>query len=272
MDKFRIHSIALVKNEADIVRYCLEEALKWSDFIYVYDGASTDGTLEILRSMQSDRIILFKSDGCVFRESLRADVFNAYRHLAREGDWWCQLNVDEFYVDDPRVFLSTVPPSCHVVWGLIIQYYLTPQDLDKIDFSQRAEKLLPQIRYYKVDCAERRFFRYRSRLIWPDDSAWPKHLGLAHKELIRFRHYPYRSPQQIQMRLDVRRDNRARGFCGWEHAKEACWREKLVSPQQLQFDRGNDEFVVDPRRIPNYRGSWPRRLVQRLMHGVGIWP
>jgi len=272
MDNFRIHSIALVKNEADIVRYCLQEALKWSDFIYVYDGASTDGTLEILRSMQNDRIILFKSDGCVFRESLRADVFNAYRHLAREGDWWCQLNVDEFYVDEPRAFLSKVPCSQHVVWGQVIEYYLTPQDVDTIDFTLPVERLLPHIRYYRAGYAERRFFRHRSRLQWSPAAAWPKHLGVVYNDLLRFRHYPYRSPQQIQMRLDVRRDNRARGFEGWDHAKEACWREKLVPREKLQYDRGDNQFVIDPSWVPDHRGHFLRRLVQTVMHGTGIWP
>ena len=46
----KIHSICVVKNEADIVGYCLREALKWSDYVYVYDGESTDGTWEVVKS------------------------------------------------------------------------------------------------------------------------------------------------------------------------------------------------------------------------------
>ena len=41
---FKIHCIVLTKNEADVVGYCLREAAKWADYIYVYDGASTDST------------------------------------------------------------------------------------------------------------------------------------------------------------------------------------------------------------------------------------
>lgn len=36
---FRIHSICVDKNEADIIEQCLKEASKWSDYIYVYNKA-----------------------------------------------------------------------------------------------------------------------------------------------------------------------------------------------------------------------------------------
>ena len=59
-DNFKIHSICVVKNEADIIEHCLTEAAKWSDYIYIYDGESTDGTWEKVLAMQSEKIIPWK--------------------------------------------------------------------------------------------------------------------------------------------------------------------------------------------------------------------
>jgi glycosyltransferase involved in cell wall biosynthesis len=267
-----IHSILVVKNEEDIIELCISEALRWSDFIYVYDGDSTDQTWTIVNALRSDRVIPYKQDGKVFREGLRAEVFEAYRHLASPGDWWCQLNADEFYIDDPKQFLSHVPQFCHVVWGMFVQYYLTDRDLNKRDSGESTRDRLEALRYYRADHAERRFFRHRPRLHWDANSAWPTHLGLSEPRLIRFKHYPYRSPEQIQMRLDIRRNNRARGFEGWEHAKEATWREKIVPANDLHLDTGNGQYIIEHSHLPDHVGTTSTRIVQRVLHGLRVWP
>jgi glycosyltransferase involved in cell wall biosynthesis len=268
----RIHSILLIKNEEDVVEYCLREASKWSDFIYVYDGASTDRTWEIVNSLRSKQIVPFKQDGQVFREGLRAEVFDAFRVHACEGDWWCQLNGDEFYIDEPRVFLSEVKATRHVVWGAMVQYYLTHQNVRELDFSLPCERVLSELRYYNANCTEPRFFRYRERLTWNRDKAWPDHLGVVEERLIRFKHYPYRSPTQIQMRLNVRRDNRARGFAGWAHASQESWREKLVSSDDLMFDAQDGTFEVAQSVLRQHLGRPHRRFLQSTMHSLGFWP
>jgi hypothetical protein len=268
----RIHSILLVKNEEDVIEACLRSACAWSDFIYVYDGASDDRTWDIVCSLKSEQIVPFKQDGKVFKEGLRAEVFNAYRSRAKEGDWWCQLNADEFYIDDPKLFLASVKPLHQVVWGAFVQYYLTHGDIAELDFSLPAQELLPNIRYYNVDWAEPRFFRYRKRLAWNESSAWPSHLGISSDRLIRFKHYPYRSPAQIQCRLDVRRDNRTRGFEGWESAKELNWREKITASAGLERDNLDGKYLIDYAKLPDYRGSLFRRGLQHVFHWSGIWP
>jgi len=270
----KIRSICLTKNEADVVEECLTDAARWSDRIYVYDGASTDGTWEKVQAMaaQNGRIVAWKSDGCVFREGLRAEVFNAFRDECADGDWWCQLNADEFYVQDVRQFLAGVPKSEHVVWGLNIQYYLTPKDVEGEPFAGEFHRDRDRIRYYKAACAERRFFRHRAGLQWRESDAWPHHLGVTHLELLHFRHYPYRSPQQIQTRLDVRRDNRARGFEGWDHAKELTWQTKIVPRADLHLDAGDGKFIIEEENLRQHLEPVSQRVVKRIMHGVGIWP
>ena len=267
----RIHAICLTRNEADEIQSCLREACAWADRIYIYGGASTDGTWDKVQELRGERIVPWKSDDAVFREGLRAEVFEAFRSETKPGDWWCQLNADEFYLEKPRDFLERVPSLDHLVWAVNIQYYLTEKDLEAGgvtgNFNQDREKL----RYYKAACAEPRFFRYRPRLTWNPSDAWPKRLGLIHPRPMHFRHYPYRSPEQIQMRLDVRRENRRRGFEGWDHAKEESWREKIVTAASLHHDNGG-ELIVEPEILAPLREPTPRRWIKQFMHGTGVWP
>jgi hypothetical protein len=104
------------------------------------------------------------------------------------------------------------------------------------------------------------------------DDAWPAHIGIVHDEPLYFRHYPYRSPQQIQMRLDVRRDNRERGFEGWDHAKEATWQEKIVPSRDLHRDENDGRFIVPDEILRQHVEPRSRRALKRIMHTVGIWP
>lgn len=268
----KIHSICVVKNEADIIGHCLREALQWSDFIYVYDGASTDGTWEVVRELAGDRVVAWKQDGKVFQESLRAEVFNAFRDRAAPGDWWCHLDADEFYVTDPRAFLSAVPTRYQVVWGNMVEYYLTHRDLEALDFMQPVERLLPQLRFYAAVNSEPRFFRHRARLEWPTSVGWPIHMGVAAPRRINFRHYKYRTPQQIQKRLDTRRDNRARGFPGWDHASQADWREKVVDAGTLCYDNGDGRLEIDEAKLPRHLEPLPKRWTKMALHALGIWP
>jgi hypothetical protein len=268
----KIHCIALTKNEEDVVGYCLTEAAKWADHIYVYDGASTDASWEIVKSLESTTIIPWKQDGKVFRDGLRAEVFNTFRHLSAEGDWWLQLNVDEFYMDNLHIVLSRIPDATNFVWGIPIQYYLTWEDISELDFSLPIDRILPSLRYYMIDWSEPRCFRYRRRLVWEADWAWPRHAGVVARERIMFKHYPYRSPQQIQTRLDIRRDNRRRGFSGWAHASEASWKEKIVDAADCCFDTGSGSYLVDEKALPKHVEPTALRFIKLFMHRSGIWP
>jgi glycosyltransferase involved in cell wall biosynthesis len=268
----RIFAICLTCNEADVVGACLQAARAWCDRILVYDGGSTDGTWEIVQRLADDVIVPWRSEKQVFREGLRAEVFNAFRAEARAGDWWCQLNADEFYVEEPRSFLSRVPKSEHIVWAVNLQYYLTPEMLAEAELSGVFERDRPRFRHYDAPTAERRFFRHRARLRWDPAHAWPRHLGINHPRLLHFQHYPLRSPAQIQQRLEVRRRHRAAGFEGWDHASALDWKEKLVPVARLVDDRGDGNWVVaDTVKRTHHESSW-RVALKRILHGTGIYP
>ena len=268
----RIFSICVVKNEGDIIEHCLATARKWSSRIFVYDGESTDDTWDKVLAMQDEVIVPWKQDGKVFQESLRSEVFNAFRREAKIGDWWCHLDADEFYVSDPRAFLEKVPPAYHVVWGIMVEYYLTRRDVETIDFTLPVAERLPLLRHYRAQNSEPRFFRHRQRLKWPPFTGWPLHMGIPFPERLLFRHYKYRSPKQIQTRLDTRRNNIDRGFAGWESQRTANWCDKLVDPDACEVDVGDDSLKVDDAALPFHLDRQPKRAIKKIMHGAGLWP
>lgn len=83
----KIFAIMLVKNEADIVKSVILDAKKWANRIFIMDNGSTDGTWEIIQSLADDIVVPWKQDFRPYSNGLRADVFNEFRHEAKDGDW-----------------------------------------------------------------------------------------------------------------------------------------------------------------------------------------
>jgi hypothetical protein len=159
-----------------------------------------------------------------------------------------------------------------VVWGLFIEYYPLEEDIVRFEQSASLMDYLESLRYYRADHAEPRFFRYRKNLLWPNDCGRPIHIGPVTRQLIRFKHFKYRSPEQIQIRLKTRQSNRARGFPGWENSSNDDWNAKLSKKEDCSFDRRNGEYEINGVVLPNHRGSLIRRTMQYAMHGLGLWP
>jgi len=79
----RIHAISLAKNEPDVIGSCLDEAARWCDRIYAYDGGSTDGTWERVEEQAGPAVVPWRRKEETFREGLRAEVFAAFRARPR---------------------------------------------------------------------------------------------------------------------------------------------------------------------------------------------
>jgi hypothetical protein len=273
----RIFGLCLVKNEADIMRLSLEESLKWCDRIFVFDNGSSDPTWDIVRELETkdSRVVPYKQDAKPFDDALRAEIFNAYRKEAVPGDWWCRLDADEFYVDDPRAFLGGVSSAHHVVWGAWLQYFLTEKDLGQFsgDAEQPPVTMTPERlpRYYQALGGEPRFFRHRDRLVW-ESGAWPAHLGVIEPRRIRVKHFQYRSPAQIQLRLDTRRAAAAHGWQHFGHSTQETWREKIAKSDALHFDRGDGNYASDAAAANSHLERPWQRAIKRVMHGLHIWP
>lgn len=274
----RIFGNCLVKNEADIIEETLRHAARWCDRIFVFDNGSTDGTWGIVQQVaqQEPRIVPFKSAAVPFRNELRRETFNRFRTEAKEGDWWCVLDADEIYLDDPREFLAAVPRRHHVVWGAYFQHYFTDVDLAAWEADPAAypphRPAEQALRYYRCDYSEVRFFRHRDRLSWRDGSA-PRHLGVVHPRRIRFKHYQYRSPPQIRLRLETRQEAMRQGCENFaEYCAEADWRRKVMPAASCRHADSPGAYTIEESALPRHLESPLRRGLKLAMHGSALWP
>jgi glycosyltransferase involved in cell wall biosynthesis len=278
----KIHGLCLVKNEADVVEETLISALYWCDQIYVFDNGSSDGTWELVKELakQHSQIVPYKQDDVIYTNGLRADIFNAFRSNAGPRDWWCWLDADEFYIDDPRIFLNKIPDRFRIVWSASFAYYFTDQDA--ISYKQDPTKYLSiplqeRLRYYGNHWGEPRFFRHSEDITWTRDHGFPETLweALAYPVRIWLKHYQYRSPEQIERRLLTRRPAieagggfRHEALANWDAAITAArnapadlggarpefagvrWQERIVPAASLNYDEFDRRYIVNESLMP----------------------
>lgn len=280
----QIHSICVVKNENDIIVQSLTAAAEWSDFIYVYDNGSTDGTWEQVLDLSSRlrQVVPFRSEERPFDQALRGEVFRHYRGQSSPGDWWCKLDADEFYIDSPREFLARVPTPYDKVWSACFQYYLTEKDIarfkqdpalygDDVPVEQKC-------RYYLNNWSEVVFFKYSARLKWSAARRFPYPLMCSYPQRIRYRHYQYRSPQQIEKRFVTRQSAIQRGVSfahetrrdwvemvlgegrevrkieGNTRGLATSWTDRVVDSAKLRYDDGSN-YVITEDLLPRVTDS-----------------
>ena len=276
----QIHSICLVKNEADIIEQTLKAGIDWSDFIYVFDNGSSDGTWEKVLDLSQEykQIVPYKQSDCLFSDGLRGEVFHYYRSKMHVGDWWCRLDADEIYIDNPRTFLAEIPRKYQAVWNASFQYYFTDKDLERYrqDPSLYADEVPVELkcRYYLNNWSETRFVRCDRNLSWDKNSAWP-YYGAVYPQRIRLKHYQYRSPQQIQKRLKARLGARSKGSDAFVHEvqtnwaktisvnsspisasnrgilpNQELWQERIVDASQLNYDFHDGKYITQNDLMP----------------------
>jgi glycosyltransferase involved in cell wall biosynthesis len=273
----KIFGNCLVKNEADMIEETLLHAARWCDRIFVFDNGSTDDTWERVQELArvEPRVVPFKTSAVPFSNALRGETFRHFRHEAAEGDWWYTLDADEIYLDDPRAFLAAVPGRHHVVWGVYFQHYFTDVDAarcaaDPAAYPPHTPAELA-LRYYRCDYSEVRFFRYRPRLVW-DHGVAPRHRGIVHPRRIRFKHYQYRSPAQIDLRLRTRQQAIADGCENFrDYSSETDWRLKIVPAATCRNADEPMPYAIDESAIPRHIERPLHRLVKHFMHGTGLW-
>ena len=281
----KIRALCVVRDEADIIRQTLTAASAWCEAVYVLDNGSDDGTWELVQALAKERpvVVPHARDLRPFSQDLRGDLFRAHRHAAAGGDWWCILDADEQYIDDPRAFLAAVPRRYDQVWSASFEYYFT--DLDVVRYREDPARYGDEVpveekcRYYLNNWSEHRFFRHTRRLVW-ETGDWPEALGPVFPERIRLKHFQYRSPQQIQRRIDTRRAAlRERRFL---HEGLPNWAEAMIDPARADFARSDAEFAphtwtervldhtllledtgdgryeIDEPKLPPIPRAWPR--------------
>lgn len=250
----RVHAICFVKDEGDVIAQTLTAALGWCDHVYVWDNGSTDGSWETVQELgrAHAQIVPFRQDARPFREWQKAEVYAHFRDAADPGDWWGRLDADEVYIDDPRAFLAGVPDRYRGVWSAHFNYYFSDVDLARYRESPASYgpdvPVQDKLRYYRNSWSELRFWRCDDRTRWTD--AWPSGLGRIYPERIRLRHYQYRSPEQIQRRLDARYELMRGGGHSFHHEVKKDWQGAMV-------DRAGTAVEEDASARPH----WTSRVV-----------
>lgn len=271
----KIYGISVVKNEEDVIRDSLTIASEWCEKIFVLDNGSEDGTWKEIMDVAkgNDKIIPWKQMNVAFYEGLRAEVFNEFRHIAEEGDWWCfRLDADEFYIDDPRDFLPRVPSNRHYVCRESVEYYLTFEDLEEYEFEGRFPEDRNKIRYYRPEShTEARFFRHRDRLKWDPQDPFPRHMGVVYEKRIMCKHYQYRSVDQMKTRLLTRQKARTDGFVGWDHASQESYTELLMHRSELIYDNQDGSYHITHCKNDHLHKPIVF-LAKSFLHGTGILP
>jgi glycosyltransferase involved in cell wall biosynthesis len=286
-----IHGMCIVKNEADILEECLNSALHWCDHIYVFDNGSKDGTWELVKTLATKhpQIVPYKQDDVLFSSALRGDIFNAFRSTAGQQDWWCRLDADEFYIDDPRVFLAKIPDRFQTVWSASLNYYFTDQDAIAYRTDPAGFLRIPvqqRLRYYLNNWGELRFFRHSDDIVWTrseDYGGYPAAMfsAAAYPVRIWLKHYQYRSPEQIEQRLRTRRPA-MEAKTGFRHEVKANWITSVATKREapLKFEDARPEFAgagweerIVPAASLDYDAFDRRYIVnENLMPGFPVRP
>lgn len=273
----KIFGILIIKNEVDIVEMIITKSLVWCDKIFILDNGSTDGTWEILKSMENDRIVVWKQYFGEYSEGLRADVYNNFKYESKNGDWWCfKLDSDEFYVQNPREFLTKIPYKYQLVAKKSLDYMITEEDVTEYNFTGNFEIDINYIRYINPICwSEPRFFRYRDGLKWihSDNAHWPQHAGVLYdKEFILVKHYQFRSPQQMQKRLDVRNSLKAKQQGKtFKHIKEREWQELLKKRENLVYDDEKIDTYTQLRIKNLYKQNTIKKIIKWILIFLKIY-
>jgi hypothetical protein len=208
---FNLWGIGIVRDDDDVLSDHIDHALRFCDRIYYLDNNSIDGCWETLQAKAE------QYPGRVFAEhflgnysqGVRREIYNRYNRDLPADHWWMKLDADEFLHADPRPTIRSAMgegADAIVVWQVQFQYtevdharYLRGEDDPSIPIHERR-------RFYRTNWREPRFFRNFPDASWDDDSMMhPEQVSRYHSERPLNRHYQFRSPAQIQHRLELRK-------------------------------------------------------------------
>jgi len=227
--RFKVFALVVVKNEGDIIFDTIESATTWADKIFILDNMSTDDTWEKLTKLEKkyENVILWGQYSGKFNEGLRQILYREYRSYADKDDWWCRLDGDEFYIDNPKVFLGKLSNNIDHVYNASFQYYLTENDYNsQIAEGNHSDFTYKSMEWYKCNHSEIRFVKNKPNICWTQKEGWPCNLLNAATSRIRLKHFQYRTIEQIKNRFLVRGEDVLGDTFKHEIVSEDLWYER----------------------------------------------
>lgn len=237
----KIFSILVVKDEADIIQYSIEKALAWSDYIFIVENMSTDGTWELISKLYHNhpKIKIWGRYGGEFTETIRQIAFNQFESMLQYGDWICRLDADEEYIDDPKIFLSQLPTKCDHVNNISFHYYFTEKDYENEINTGDTSWHEGKLKHYHAHHSEIRFIKYCNYTYWQQNRGWPHTLLHPAEIAIRLKHYQYRNISQIKRRLQIRIQESSNDYFAHEKADRRIMYKKLFNYDPTDFELKN---------------------------------
>jgi len=170
--------------------------------------------------------------------------------------------------DYPRSFLSGIPDEFQAVETQEFAYSFTDKDLeafrqDPLLFDDESP-IEPRLRFYaSPDFSEAKFARHSENV----GEIGFHMLRPVYPRPVRAKHFKYRSPAQIQKRLETRRDAMQRGLFRSEKRSywttgvllpgpaptediPEHWEERIVNSELLNYDAGNGIYAEGEHWLP----------------------
>jgi glycosyltransferase involved in cell wall biosynthesis len=278
MRRPRLLGVLLCYNDADILPDCIEHLLNNNHDLVVWNHGSTDETAQVLERYRPHLREL--------REiSRRVDFYDLYpmmsRHLMREHvahyDWISWPDQDEILEGPTR----DRPYAAHLEEALDSPYswiefndflYWFTADDDSAVASPCA-----RLRHYSL--ARHGAVKIRSWRASATNIRWFNHnrtQGHRHPVLFNLRHYPMRTPEQMQRRLSRDRANLQHGPVNFHYENmKTTLRSVAVTAADLHFDDGIG--VLDPTmkfdwaRIYGKAPRLPRKTFEAYVMTTRRW-
>lgn len=236
----KLYGIWVAQNEADIIGETLNHIRKMGVYekIFFYDLGSTDNTLEIAKDYTD---ILHEPQRLNEHYSgwLRVDLMRRNESYLKPGDWLAIIDSDELYHENPLDLIELAEKEEALgIEGEFIQFQFTDVDQEHLSDEDVSKSINERLLYYLINWSEKRFYKYL-----PGKGADGHIIDLNGKlcsKRLPIRHYPYRSPKQIQNKISGRLENRRIGG----------------NPQLQFFSEHWYDYVIDHHLLYKFDGTF----------------
>lgn len=277
MGKLRIVGHMMCRNEADVIRETVLEALKWVDTLIVLDGCSTDGTWEKLEEIQGCLRAVYP-EGKMLELHMEPDPGDRFADTIRnrlleltaphEPDWVISVDADEIYHDWHAPYISMNPSTAiqaaervgaNVVRCLVPQFWLTFQDLrEGALWEDETPSVQQRRRWYSWGWKGTFIWRWNPEHYYPPDmpKRTPELPGKTWREWQRggpmmpvCKHYPFRSLRQAMARAEERLERGGGRYFG-KYRENWIVDERIaglhhLGPDEVWDIRDNHQAVYD---------------------------